>query len=132
MAKRKWHGSKWIRQERRLGIYLRDGMACAYCGASVEDGATLSLDHVKPHSHGGSNASKNLVTCCRRCNSARGNRPVADFAAAVANYNRTDARAIVAHVHNTRRRKVRKAEALEIMARRGTFTEAVETASEQA
>ena len=65
MTKRKanWQGMNWIRQEKRLAIYLRDGMSCAYCGASVEGGAQLSLDHVKPHSRGGSNAAANLVTC---------------------------------------------------------------------
>lgn len=46
--RRKWHGGKWIRVERRLGIYLRDGLACVWCGASVEqDGVQLSLDHLK-------------------------------------------------------------------------------------
>jgi 5-methylcytosine-specific restriction endonuclease McrA len=77
--KRKWNGSNWIRKERRLAIYLRDGLACVYCGASVEDGATLSLDHVRPHSKDGGTASSNLVTCCRKCNSSRGNRGLREF-----------------------------------------------------
>ena len=49
------NGSKWIRPDKRLAIYLRDGLACAYCGDSVEEGAKLSLDHLTCHSHGGSN-----------------------------------------------------------------------------
>jgi 5-methylcytosine-specific restriction endonuclease McrA len=44
-----WQGMNWIRQEKRLAIYLRDGLACGYCGDSVENGAKLSLDHLKPH-----------------------------------------------------------------------------------
>lgn len=66
-----WQGMNWIRQEKRLAIYMRDGMACAYCGASAEQGATLSLDHLLPHSRGGGNGEGNLVTCCTGCNSRR-------------------------------------------------------------
>ena len=71
----------WIRKEKRLAIYLRDGLACAYCGESVEDGAKLTLDHLKAHNHGGSNDADNLVTCCHRCNSARGKRSWRKFSA---------------------------------------------------
>lgn len=66
-------GGKWIQPRKRLAIYLRDGMACVYCGAKVEDGATLSLDHLLPQSYGGGNHEGNLVTCCHSCNSKRGN-----------------------------------------------------------
>ena len=83
----KYQGSKWIRRERRLAIYLRDGLACCYCGATIEeDGATLSLDHVLPYSQGGSNDSCNLITSCQKCNSSRGDRPVDEFVKAVASY----------------------------------------------
>ena len=70
-----YQGMNWITQKKRLAIYLRDGLACAYCGASVETGAQLSLDHLIPHSEGGTNHESNLVTCCSRCNSSRGARP---------------------------------------------------------
>ena len=30
------NGSKWIRPEKRMAIYLRDGLACVYCGEGVE------------------------------------------------------------------------------------------------
>lgn len=89
MTKRKHpaaNGSKWIRPDKRLSIYLRDGLACAYCGDSIENGASLSLDHVIPYSKGGSNEASNLTTCCKRCNSSRGNRPMEEFAEAVATY----------------------------------------------
>ena len=85
--RRKWHGSKWITPLRRLALYVRDGFACVYCGASVEqDGAQLSLDHLICNVHGGSNKSDNLVTSCRRCNSSRSDRSVTDFCVAVAAY----------------------------------------------
>lgn len=80
------HGMNWIRQEKRLAIYMRDGMACMYCGLSIEEGAQLSLDHIEPRSRDGSNSESNLVTSCVKCNSSRGNRPVEDFANAVAEY----------------------------------------------
>ena len=120
--KETWTGMNWIRQEKRLAIYLRDGLACAYCGASVEDGARLSLDHVRPASAGGNNAASNLVTCCSRCNSARGDRPVAAFARAVADYlgHDTTADSIVAHVAACRRRVVPMNEARNLIARRGS------------
>lgn len=68
-------GSKWIRQDKRLAIYLRDGLACAYCGATPDSMAdrsdVLSLDHLVPCSQGGGNHEGNLVTCCQTCNSRR-------------------------------------------------------------
>lgn len=45
MATRKLgSGGYWIKTT-RLAIYLRDGCACAYCGASLEQSAQLS--HVR-------------------------------------------------------------------------------------
>lgn len=121
MATRKaGSGGHWVRDTTRLAIYLRDGCACAYCGASLEQGALLSLDHLRPASHGGQNAPTNLVTCCLRCNSARGNRSVAAFARAVAEYTRGDAAAIVRHVRACARRALPRAEAREQLARRGS------------
>ena len=40
------------RPEKRLAIYLRDDMACIYCGIGIEEAGTLTLDHVRPHSQG--------------------------------------------------------------------------------
>jgi hypothetical protein len=121
----------WIRQEKRLAIYLRDGLACAYCGDSVENGAKLSLDHLTPHSKGGSNHESNLVTCCTRCNSSRADRPVATFAAAVASYinHGVTAEEIVRHVRNCAARKLtsHRAEAKEMIARRGSAARVLAT-----
>jgi len=120
----KWQGMNWCRQSTRLAIYIRDGLACAYCGASVENGAQLSLDHVVPHSKGGTNAASNLVCCCTRCNSARGNRSVARFAADVAAYlgNGVQAAEIIAHVRATARRSMAapRKQAAALIARRGS------------
>lgn len=119
-----WQGMNWIRQEKRLAIYLRDGLACAYCGCSAEQGTQLTLDHVVPHAKGGSNHEQNLVTCCFRCNSSRGDRSVRTFAKAVAAYvndGRTPAE-ICAFVRKTTDRSLKphKAEAAAMIARRGS------------
>ena len=71
-----WQGMNWIRQDKRLAIYMRDGHACVYC--STHD--KLSLDHVVAVSHGGTNSESNLVTACMPCNTARGNKTVKAFA----------------------------------------------------
>lgn len=81
-----WYGSNWIRRDKRLAIYLRDGMSCVWCGAGVEDGVSLTLDHLEPRSHGGTNESTNLVTACLSCNSKRQDRSMVEFAFAVAGY----------------------------------------------
>ena len=122
-----WRGMNWVRQSTRLAIYLRDGLSCCYCGASVEDGATLSLDHVKPHSKGGGNEATNLVTCCKRCNSSRADRPMRTFARAVADYinHGVTAEQIVRHVESCRKRKLPRAEAREMIARRGSAAKAL-------
>jgi hypothetical protein len=117
----------WCRPATRLAIYLRDGLACAYCGATVEEGAKLTLDHVTPHSKGGTNVVTNLVTCCHRCNSARGNRSVRVFAAAVAEYldHGVTAVEIERHVRACARRALPRAEAREMLSRRSTVAAAV-------
>lgn len=73
------NGSRWLPAWRRLAIYLRDDFRCAYCGADLRDrpAADVTLDHLecrctsagKPD-HG----ERNLVSCCRKCNSSRQNK----------------------------------------------------------
>lgn len=120
-------GAKWIRREKRLAIYLRDGLACCYCGAGVEDGAQLSLDHVVCRSRGGTHEATNLVTACLRCNSSRADRTVARFARAVAAYLNHGVRAtdILAHIRACRRRRIDVAAAKALIAARGGFTAAL-------
>lgn len=112
------------RPDKRVALYLRDGLACTYCSSGIEDGIKLTLDHVIPHSLGGSNDESNLVTACFTCNSARGNRDYKDFAEKVAgyrNHDRTGAE-IVAHIDATRQRPLDRKQAQELLARRGGFT----------
>lgn len=76
------NGSKWIRVERRLAIYLRDGFTCCYCGKDLrqEPPAAVTLDHLRPRSAGGTNESTNIITACHSCNSTRQDKPWVDFA----------------------------------------------------
>lgn len=122
-------GQKWCRNERRIALYIRDGLACAYCGSGIEDGARLTLDHLVAHSHGGSNKNENLVTCCLKCNSARGNRDWRDFAGKVADYlnHGIVAQDIVSHIEATIQRPADVKQAKEIIARRGGFTAALQS-----
>lgn len=111
----------WIRPAKRLGIYLRDGLACVWCAEGIEDGAVLTLDHLHPYADGGANGTTNLVTACRRCNSSRGRRSVGAFARAVATYldHRVDALEIAAHVRATVCQPVDLPAAKDLIARRG-------------
>lgn len=68
-------GMNWIRLSTRLAIYHRDGWACVYCGEPGEEvGNGLTLDHLVACELGGSNDPSNLVTCCGKCNSAKGKK----------------------------------------------------------
>ena len=82
-------------------IYVRDGWRCRYCGTRVIDRSSrarlhrclpdvarwgarnadkhtalaalsASLDHIVPHSRGGTNDEPNLVTACNACQFGRG------------------------------------------------------------
>ena len=114
----------WCRQDKRLAVYLRDGLSCCYCGHSLEHGAALTLDHCRPRSKGGDNAASNLVTACERCNKARQDRPLTVWARAVAEYlnNGLTDRDILGHVRRCRQRVLKqyRAEAKRLIARRGS------------
>jgi hypothetical protein len=73
---------RWIRPEKRLAIYIRDGFRCLYCGTDLRDAspADVTLDHLVAKDAGGSNEADNLVTACRRCNCSRGSRVWTEFA----------------------------------------------------
>ncbi len=96
-----------IRSDKRLAIYLRDGLACVWCDADLENDHTeLTLDHLQPHSRGGSNHESNLITVCRRCSRNRQDRSMRKFAEAVAGYLQGDADAILRRVRRHAGRKL--------------------------
>ena len=53
----------------RRAVFARDQGKCQYCGKSAE-----SIDHVVPRSKGGAHSWDNVVACCRRCNTYKGDR----------------------------------------------------------
>ena len=125
-------GMNFVRKDLRLAIYLRDGMGCIYCGSGLEDGSTLTLDHVVPYSHGGSNSARNLVTACRQCNSSRGNRSISDFCEGVASYinhgvQGADILSSITNHLNTDIKPYRK-QAKEIIANRPSWQSALDAA----
>ena len=124
MAKRT-QGMNWIRREKRLAIYLRDGLACVYCGESVETAAPLTLDHLRPYSKGGTNTATNLVTACHRCNSSRGSQTVRGFCRAVsASLNQSvAAREIERHVRRCASRRIDVQAARTLIKRRGSWAQ---------
>jgi 5-methylcytosine-specific restriction endonuclease McrA len=110
-----WQGMNWLRKDKRLAIYMRDGMACVYCGKGIEHGITLTLDHIKPFSKGGSNEATNLITACSLCNSARGNKPIRAYA---------DTQT-VKRINKQRVRKLDRKTAKHILSNRPSFKAAV-------
>jgi len=76
----------WIRPEKRLAIYLRDGFRCGYCWADLHgvQPYEITLDHLESKSNGGHNDPANLITACKSCNSSRQDRSWKRFATVTA------------------------------------------------
>jgi 5-methylcytosine-specific restriction endonuclease McrA len=56
------------------GILRRDNYRCGYCDASFAG----TVDHILPRSRGGADSWGNLIACCARCNSVKGDRTPAE------------------------------------------------------
>lgn len=110
------NGMNWLRPEKRLAIYCRDGLACVYCLMTLANGAKLTLDHLVPRKLGGTNAACNLVTACSICNSSRGHRNWRKFA--------KDSE-VVRRVLRCIRRKVNITKARELITAHGGFLSAL-------
>ena len=67
------------RSPRAEQIKARDGHRCVFCGASEVD---LTIDHVVPLAHGGTDETTNYVTACRPCNARKADLPASVFAKA--------------------------------------------------
>jgi HNH endonuclease len=59
-------------------LIMRDGARCAWCGAEPWR-RDLTFEHVLPRSGGGATVPENGLVACRRCNRARGSRPVVAY-----------------------------------------------------
>lgn len=82
-----------VRTRRRRGVFevpsksvvfTRDDFACQYCGLRIGM-RTGTRDHVLPRSRGGRDALSNVVTACRGCNAAKGDRTPEEAGMVLAN-----------------------------------------------
>lgn len=65
-----------ISQHVSWAVFRRDTFRCQYCGA---DDVPLTVDHLVLWEEGGPSTEENLLTCCKKCNNARGNMQYADW-----------------------------------------------------
>lgn len=70
------HVRRIIPGEVRMRVMERDGYACRHCQRSIDDGVELHIDHIVPHSWGGSDDEENLQVLCEHCNCSKGARYV--------------------------------------------------------
>ena len=57
----------------RRNLFARDENTCQYCARKLPHNQ-LSFDHVIPRSRDGETSWTNVVCCCIRCNTTKGNR----------------------------------------------------------
>jgi len=66
-----------------LKILERDNYRCQYCGldgtASFENALVMQVDFVMPRARKGKKDPRNLVACCRPCNTIKGKRVYASM-----------------------------------------------------
>lgn len=88
---------KFISRRRRQAIYMRDLGCCVWCTAPIET-EQRTLDHVTPRAHGGTDSTRNLVTACLTCNSARGAKTLLQFARETGRRHSLDWRNVIVRV----------------------------------
>lgn len=68
--------SRPLTPEQGRRILERDQYVCQYCGldgmASFENALVMSVDFLHPRAHAGRKHARNLVACCRPCNTLKG------------------------------------------------------------
>lgn len=55
----------------RKNLFLRDNYTCQYCG---RQNSNLTIDHLVPRCREGDDSWTNMVVCCSRCNSKKGDK----------------------------------------------------------
>jgi 5-methylcytosine-specific restriction enzyme A len=59
---------KGVKPSKRRKVFERDGYKCRSCERTGDESNPLTIDHVVPLSHGGTNEQRNLQTLCLSCN----------------------------------------------------------------
>lgn len=66
--------SRYISQDLRAKVMIRDQSTCQMCGKTVkEDHIKIHIDHIIPHSWGGETILENLQCLCKDCNEGKKN-----------------------------------------------------------
>lgn len=72
---------------------LNSSSRCIYCDVPIT-AESATIDHIVPVSLGGAHADFNLVSCCRSCNSAKGNKAFHEWVKALSPKNKKKATAM--------------------------------------
>lgn len=73
-----------VKKHVRDEVVKINGSECFYCGKSLVVGSgrrenMVTIDHIVPRSHGGSDNVRNLVPSCKCCNEAKRDLSVEEF-----------------------------------------------------
>jgi len=77
--RRKLARTPYLKPKLRAQLVARHGRSCWLCNRAIALADTLSIDHVRPLSRGGSNKIDNLRLSHERCNRKRGDGPVPEL-----------------------------------------------------
>ena len=64
--------------DRLRQVWAKTKGVCAHCG-NPSSGKDRTVDHYVPKSYDGGNDLRNLLPLCKKCNLARGNKPIDPF-----------------------------------------------------
>lgn len=64
--------------DRLRQVWAKTKGVCAHCG-NPSSGKGRTVDHYVPKSYDGGNDLRNLLPLCKKCNLARGNKPIDPF-----------------------------------------------------
>ena len=85
-AKRAREENESITEKMARKAHRRQAVAlspsCIYCGKPMRIGS-MTLDHIRPRSRGGSDSKYNLALCCHTCNQAKADRGPLRWALAI-------------------------------------------------
>ena len=73
MNKTKNTKGKYVRKNKRLKVFERDGFKCVYPNCEVKK-PVLTIDHIIPISKGGTNDLDNLQTSCHHHNKQKNDK----------------------------------------------------------